>query len=75
MLFFLIVLTDGKQWQVIRSCSGFPLALKIVGGSLYGQSDAIWINRVKMQPKRNILFATENELFCSLEVSIDALDE
>lgn len=61
--------------KVIRSCSDFPLALKVVGGSLYGQPDPIWINRVQMQSKRNILFATENDLFRSLEVSINALDE
>ncbi|XP_004232056.1 probable disease resistance protein At5g66900 [Solanum lycopersicum] len=61
--------------KVVRSCGGFPLALRVVGRSLCGQSEVIWFNRVMMQSKRQILFPTENDLLRSLQASIDALDE
>lgn len=61
--------------KVVRSCGGFPLALRVVGSSLCGQPEMIWFNRVMMQSKRQILFPTENDLLRSLQASIDALDE
>ncbi|MCD7459154.1 hypothetical protein HAX54_040223 [Datura stramonium] len=61
--------------KVVRSCGGFPLALRVVGRSLCGQPEVIWFNRVMMQSKRQILFPTENDLLRSLQASIDALDE
>ncbi|XP_049384769.1 probable disease resistance protein At5g66900 [Solanum stenotomum] len=61
--------------KVVRSCGGFPLALRVVGRSLCGQSEVTWFNRVMMQSKRQILFPTENDLLRSLQASIDALDE
>lgn len=70
-----MVLTGGKKWQVVRSCCGFPLALKVVGRSLCGQPELIWFNRVMLQSKRQILFPTENDLLRTLQASIDALDE
>ncbi|OIS97841.1 PREDICTED: probable disease resistance protein At5g66900 [Nicotiana attenuata] len=60
---------------VVRSCCGFPLALKVVGRSLCGQPELIWFNRVMLQSKRQILFPTENDLLRTLRASIDALDE
>ncbi|XP_009617577.1 probable disease resistance protein At5g66900 [Nicotiana tomentosiformis] len=61
--------------KVVRSCCGFPLALKVVGRSLCGQPELIWFNRVMLQSKRQILFPTENDLLRTLRASIDALDE
>ncbi|XP_016510128.1 putative disease resistance protein At5g66900 [Nicotiana tabacum] len=61
--------------KVVRSCCGFPLALKVVGRSLCGQPELIWFNRVMLQSKRQILFPTENDLLRTLQASIDALDE
>ncbi|KAK4712246.1 hypothetical protein R3W88_006759 [Solanum pinnatisectum] len=61
--------------KVVRSCGGFPLALRVVGRSLCGQSEVIWLNRVMMQSKRQIFFPTENDLLRSLQTSIDALDK
>lgn len=61
--------------KVLRSCGGFPLALRVVGRSLCGQPEAIWFDRVTLQSKRQILFPTENDLLRSLQTSIDALDE
>ncbi|PHT56936.1 hypothetical protein CQW23_05422 [Capsicum baccatum] len=61
--------------KVLRSCGGFPLALRVVGRSLCGQPEGIWFDRVMMQSKREILFPTENDLLRSLQASIDALDE
>lgn len=68
-------LNDGMPWQVVRSCGGFPLALKVVGRSLCGQPEVTWLTRVMMQSKRQILFPTENDLLRSLQASVDALDE
>ncbi|KAM3363558.1 putative disease resistance protein [Capsicum galapagoense] len=61
--------------KVVRSCGGFPLALKVVGRSLCGQPEGIWFDRVMKQSKRRILFPTENDLLRTLQASIDALDE
>ncbi|KAH0719635.1 hypothetical protein KY285_015666 [Solanum tuberosum] len=61
--------------KVVRSCGGFPLALRVVGRSLCGEFEVTWVNRVMMQSKRQILFPTENDLLRSLQASIDALDE
>ncbi|XP_016469732.1 putative disease resistance protein At5g66900 [Nicotiana tabacum] len=61
--------------KVVRSCCGFPLALKVVGRSLCGQPELIWFNRVMLQSKRHILFPTENDLLRTLRTSIDALNE
>lgn len=61
--------------KVVRSCGGFPLALRVVGRSLCGQPEVFWFTRVMMQSKRQILFPTENDLLRSLQTSIDALDE
>ncbi|KAJ8546131.1 hypothetical protein K7X08_018714 [Anisodus acutangulus] len=62
-------------YKVVRSCGGFPLALRVVGRSLCGHPEVIWLNRVIRQSKRQILFPTENDLLRSLQASIDALDE
>ncbi|KAJ8567226.1 hypothetical protein K7X08_019434 [Anisodus acutangulus] len=61
--------------KVVRSCGGFPLALRVVGRSLCGQPEGIWYDRVMMQSERQILFPTENDLLRSLQASINALDE
>ncbi|KAK4367711.1 hypothetical protein RND71_011503 [Anisodus tanguticus] len=61
--------------KVVRSCGGFPLALRVVGRSLCGQPEGIWYDRVMMQCERQILFPTENDLLRSLQASINALDE
>ncbi|CAN4079615.1 unnamed protein product [Withania somnifera] len=61
--------------KVVRSCGGFPLALRVVGRSLCGQQEVIWVERVITQSKRQILFPTENDLLRPLRTSIDALDE
>nr|GLL26486.1 probable disease resistance protein At5g66900 [Ipomoea trifida] len=61
--------------KVVKSCGGFPLALKVVGRSLYGQHKCNWINIFKKQSKGQILFTSDRDLLDCLQPSIDALDE
>nr|GMD01000.1 probable disease resistance protein At5g66900 [Ipomoea batatas] len=57
--------------KVVKSCGGFPLALKVVGSSLRGQH----LSGIQRQSKSQILFTSDSDLLDCLQPSIDALDE
>ncbi|KAJ8770818.1 hypothetical protein K2173_021465 [Erythroxylum novogranatense] len=61
--------------KVVKACNGFPLALKVVGRSLYRQPPAIWRNRLKEWSKSGSLFETNKEILKCLKSSFDALDD
>ncbi|XP_019176393.1 PREDICTED: probable disease resistance protein At5g66900 [Ipomoea nil] len=61
--------------KVVKSCGGFPLALKVVGRSLYRQNEFFWNDRIKKQSKGQILFPLGSDLLDCLQPSIDALNE
>lgn len=59
--------------KVVISCKRFPLALKVVGRSLYGQPEAVWKSRVIESEGHSIL--DKDDLLNCLKSSIDALNE
>ncbi|KAK4488362.1 hypothetical protein RD792_004122 [Penstemon davidsonii] len=61
--------------KVVKACGGFPLALKAVGGSLYGKPEPIWISRFSQSSSSQSIFNMSNDLFCCLKSSLDTLDE
>ncbi|XP_022775219.1 probable disease resistance protein At5g66900 isoform X2 [Durio zibethinus] len=60
--------------KVMKSCKGLPLALEVVGRSLYGQPVAVWQSREKQLSKGLPIFHSSSELLACLESSLDALD-
>ena len=62
--------------QVQAECKGLPLALKVIGSSLYGQPHPAWEGAKKKLLKGESIsdYHKEGLLRC-LETSIDALDE
>ncbi|KAL7193207.1 hypothetical protein ACSBR2_024923 [Camellia fascicularis] len=60
--------------KIMRRCGGFPLALKVVGRSLYGEPEVIWKNRLKLWSEAQSILYSNNELLICLQPSLDALD-
>ncbi|KAF5958207.1 hypothetical protein HYC85_005432 [Camellia sinensis] len=60
--------------KIMRRCGGFPLALKVVGRSLYGEPEVIWKNRLKPWSEAQSILYSNNELLICLQPSLDALD-
>ncbi|XP_057836424.2 probable disease resistance protein At4g33300 [Cryptomeria japonica] len=58
--------------EVQAECKGLPLALKVVGSSLYGEPHVAWENAKKRQ---SISIYHEEGLFRCLKTSIDCLDD
>ncbi|WOH05423.1 hypothetical protein DCAR_0624839 [Daucus carota subsp. sativus] len=56
--------------KTVRSCKGFPIALKVVGRSLYGQEEVKWRHE-----QMSWSDSTSKELLDRLQPSLDALDE
>ncbi|KAM5576393.1 putative disease resistance protein [Rosa sericea] len=76
-------LGDGSssvQWtklitKIVKSCKGHPLAIKVVGKSLRGQSFEFWKKREMEWSKGDSIIDSETEVLLSLQSSFDALDE
>lgn len=60
--------------KIMRRCGGFPLALNVVGRSLYGEPEVIWKNRLKLWSEAQSILYSNNELLICLQPSLDALD-
>ena len=62
--------------QVQAECKGLPLALKVIGSSLYGQPHPAWEGaKNKLLNGESISDYHKEGLLRCLETSIDALDE
>ncbi|KAK6128920.1 hypothetical protein DH2020_037359 [Rehmannia glutinosa] len=61
--------------KVIKCCGGFPLALKVVGRSLYRQREVTWRSRISKWSNGESIFTSSNDLLCCLKLSLEALDE
>lgn len=68
-------LISGRIWQVVASCGGFPLALKVVGQSLCGEPEPRWIHRIQTWSNGGSIFFVNSYLLGILQSSIDALDD
>ncbi|GLJ19835.1 hypothetical protein SUGI_0359480 [Cryptomeria japonica] len=66
--------TDANIMQEVESkCGGLPLALKLLGSSLQGESQDAWKN--KLSNGECMSDYHKEELFRSLQTSIDSLDD
>ncbi|KAI3452061.1 hypothetical protein Pfo_008726 [Paulownia fortunei] len=61
--------------KVVKCCGGFPIALKVVGRSLYKQREVTWRSRISKWSNGESIFTTSNDLLCCLKLSLEALDE
>jgi len=61
--------------QVQEECKGLPLALKVIGSSLYGQPHPAWEGAKNKLLKGESISDYHKEGLRCLETSIDALDE
>ncbi|GLJ43417.1 hypothetical protein SUGI_0902160 [Cryptomeria japonica] len=62
--------------KVQQECNGLPLALKVIGSSLYGESDSVW-ERAEERLSAGEPFKDDHKDFVlnTLKTSIDVLDE
>ncbi|XP_057836439.1 probable disease resistance protein At4g33300 isoform X2 [Cryptomeria japonica] len=62
--------------EVQAECKGLPLALKVVGSSLYGEPHVAWENaKKKLSQGQSISIYHKEGLFRCLKTSIDCLDD
>ncbi|KAM7507043.1 hypothetical protein LguiA_017496 [Lonicera macranthoides] len=62
--------------KIVEVCKGFPLALTVIGRSLYGKHLVIWDQSAEKWSKgESILYSDEQALLMILQPSLDALDE
>lgn len=59
---------------MVRGCSGSPLALTVVGRSLYRQPEVKWISTVQNWSQGHSIYDTNMVLLSRLKTSLDALD-
>ncbi|XP_022875447.1 probable disease resistance protein At5g66900 [Olea europaea var. sylvestris] len=61
--------------EVVRGCSGSPLALTVVGRSLYRQPEVKWVSTVQNWSQGQSIYDTNMVFLSRLKTSLDALDE
>ncbi|CAI9771606.1 unnamed protein product [Fraxinus pennsylvanica] len=61
--------------EVVRGCSGSPLALKVIGKSLNRQPEVKWISTVHDWSQGQSIYDTNKVFLSRLKTSLDALDE
>jgi hypothetical protein len=59
----------------VKGCGGFPLALKVIGRSLCGQSEMVWRRRVMEWSNDHSILASSSDLLGCLQRSLDFKDE
>ena len=60
------------ELQIVRGCGGFPLALKVIGGSLRGQHPHVWKRRLMDLSDGQCFFNSETDmLLASLQKSLE----
>ncbi|XP_008241551.1 PREDICTED: probable disease resistance protein At5g66900 isoform X2 [Prunus mume] len=61
--------------QIVEHCKGFPLAIKVHGGSLCGQPIEIWTQRLIEWSRGSTVHDSGDELLLCLQSSFEALDK
>ncbi|KAM7507044.1 hypothetical protein LguiA_017497 [Lonicera macranthoides] len=62
--------------KIVKVCKGYPLALTVIGRSLYGKHLVIWGQSAEKWSKgESILYSDQQALLMLLQTSLDALDE
>lgn len=60
--------------QIVRGCSGSPLALNLIGRSLCGQPPVVWQSRANELSKGHSIFESNEDLLACLQKSFDVFD-
>ncbi|XP_027347379.1 probable disease resistance protein At5g66900 [Abrus precatorius] len=60
--------------EIVKGCSGSPLALRVSGRTLSHQKPAVWHNRAKKLATGQSILDTNNDVLTSLQKSFDVLD-
>ncbi|KAK1359995.1 RPW8 domain-containing protein [Heracleum sosnowskyi] len=66
---------DDLVEKTVKGCKGFPLALTVVGRSLYGHPEVTWRLKQKKWSDGKSILDTDRELLDCLQTSLDDLDE
>ena len=62
--------------QIVRGCGGLPIALKVIGGSLYGKDVAVWQSTLmRWSDDGHSIFKSDKEVLACLEKSLEFSDE
>ncbi|GMY10724.1 probable disease resistance protein At5g66900 [Fagus crenata] len=61
--------------KIVRGCGGFPIVLKVIGGSLCGQPEVVWHSRLMKWSDGHSIFASDTELLAHLQESLEFFDE
>ena len=59
---------------MVRGCAGFPLALKVIGGSLRGQHAEVWHSRLTNWLDDQFFLNSDTELLDNLQKSLEFPD-
>ena len=62
--------------QIVRGCGGLPIALKVIGGSLYGKDVAVWQSTLmRWSDDGHSIFKSDKDVLATLEKSLEFSDE
>ncbi|XP_030973761.1 probable disease resistance protein At5g66900 isoform X2 [Quercus lobata] len=61
--------------KIVRGCGGFPLVLKMIGGSLCGQHAVVWHSRLLKWSDGHFFFNSDTELLPHLQKSLEFPDD
>ncbi|KAJ1436511.1 Powdery mildew resistance protein, RPW8 domain [Sesbania bispinosa] len=60
--------------EIVRGCSGSPLALRVSGRSLSHQQPLVWHNRARALSKGHSILDSNNDVLVCLQKSLDVLN-
>ena len=63
------------ELQIVRGCGGFPLVIKVIGGSLCGQHAVVWHSRLMKWSDGQFYFSSDTELLAHLQKSLEFSDD
>ncbi|KAK4584481.1 hypothetical protein RGQ29_022278 [Quercus rubra] len=61
--------------KIVRGCAGFPLVLKVIGGSLCRQKAEVWHSRLMNWSDGQFFFNSDTELLDKLQKSLEFPDD
>ena len=59
------------ELQIARGCGGFPLVLKVIGGSLRRQKEGVWRSRLMKWSDGRSFLSSDAELLACLQKSLE----
>uniref|UniRef100_A0A7N2R1G9 RPW8 domain-containing protein n=1 Tax=Quercus lobata TaxID=97700 RepID=A0A7N2R1G9_QUELO len=64
---------DAKK--IVRGCGGFPLVIKVIGGSLRRQHEVVWHSRLMKWSDGQFYFSSDTQLLAHLQKSLEFSDD